>query len=503
MEIRKLTRSLPNRAALGAWIRRLTGAFRPLKNRGEFHDAIVISQAPDGRLDGVHVGGCNNGKESPPAVRDLRIGGPSPDAQADGSAAESPVATMAGCGKKGPVVLVLPKSHYLVKKLPAAAVAQDEMHGMLELAAEAALPPQFGPVEISYRRLKAQSGQAACCEVYISRREALEDCLRGLETLGVRPDYILPSAVVWQCALSGCVDTDLLVVRTSRDAAEAAGLCDDSACSVRRLMLTEGDPAGFHRQLIECIRSVNGKGVNPSAAVNVGCVGEIPACWVPKEAVVFRNVGHQFSSDDDGAGPTVPLSRMAGCVLREIASQGLLQTANLLPRRLTLGAKARGVRRRLCLSAAALLVALLGFDAALRIATARYRGVNEDLFQRISRIKTEGETVGWQMAQLESIQALRASGGDLLGVIGALAAGTPKEVSYSDVELTEDGAIRLRGQADSVSLPFLLPESLQKQAQFRRVALQSVGQKQQGAGAATDFRLDCILDRKDRKVARP
>jgi hypothetical protein len=166
---------------------------------------------------------------------------------------------------------------------------------------------------------------------------------------------------------------------------------------------------------------------------------------------------------------------------------------------MVLAAKTRMVYRTLAVAAAALLVGIVLLYAALQIAIYRYRGVNEDQAARIGRIKTEGEAVGWQIAQLEAVRSLRASSGDLLDVIAGLTEGTPREISYSDVELLESGDIRLRGQAESVSLPFLLPESLEKQPQFKRVVLQSVGQKHQGAGSVSEFRMDCELSRKPPK----
>jgi hypothetical protein len=213
----------------------------------------------------------------------------------------------------------------------------------------------------------------------------------------------------------------------------------------------------------------------------------------------------------DGQG--APLSHLAASVaaskerfaaawrpqVEGIAAEGLLHTANLLPRRLVLAAKARAVYRTLAVAGASLLLAVVLLYSALQIAIHRYRRVNEDLTERIGRIKAEGEAVGWQIAQLEAVRSLRASSGDLLEIIAGLTEGTPREITYSDVELLDSGDIRLHGQAESVSLPFLLPENLQKQPQFKRVVLQSVGQKQQGAGSATDFRMDCELARKSYK----
>jgi len=498
MELREVARDLRGRVrSAWTWVARLPRAMSPSDAVQAPSAAMIVSQSAQGRLHCVRLRGSGNDRD----ISCVEV--------AD---AEQAAAVMAGWRKGWPVILVLSKSHYLIKKLSAAPVSDEEMHGMLELEASAALPPQFGPVEVSYRLLERSDGKAACCEVYLCRRETVEGCLEELAAWGIRPDYVLPSAVVWRQVLGVAGDIDLLLVCLPDGHAEAACLDGDGACSVRFISPADGE--GANRSLIECIRSIKGRNGDPSAVVTVGCVGGQPVSSWLQGLAVLRRIDDRFvacSGTMDGQG--APLSHLAASVaaskerfaaawrpqVEGIAAEGLLHTANLLPRRLVLAAKARAVYRTLAVAGASLLLAVVLLYSALQIAIHRYRRVNEDLTERIGRIKAEGEAVGWQIAQLEAVRSLRASSGDLLEIIAGLTEGTPREITYSDVELLDSGDIRLHGQAESVSLPFLLPENLQKQPQFKRVVLQSVGQKQQGAGSATDFRMDCELARKSYK----
>lgn len=400
----------------------------------------------------------------------------------------------------GAVVAVLGKSYYLTRKFQVPAVSAQEMRGLLDLEVEAAIPPQMGSVEASYRWLGSRDdgGSMGSCEAYIARREALEECLAGLSAAGVDPDYLLPSAALWSRVLVAGGDIDLWVARGSEGVGEAASLDQDGACSVRLLKTSEG--LGDEEQLIECIRPLMARRGGSDSVVTVGWFGG-SAPLLPAGAAVAREVGDRLPAVG-GDGAVEPLCRLAAAAWAGLVADGVAATVNLLPRRRVLAARVRAVYRALAVALVALVAALALFQAALGIAIHRYRGLNGALSERIERIQAEGEAVGRQIAQLEALRSARLSGDDLLNVVAALSDGTPKEISYSDVELTDSGGIRLRGQAQSVSLPFLLPESLQKQPLFHRVVLQSVGQKQQGAGSVCEFRMDGQLSGRGRGGGR-
>ena len=442
----------------------LREAVAPSSASSPVGDVLIVAPAVEGRVHGVRLGA--------------------------GGACHVEIAGLGGSVARGvgAVVAVLGKSFYLTRKFQVPSVSTQEMRGLLDLEIEAAIPPQMGPVETSYRWLvrRDDDGSMGSYEVYIARRDALEECLAGLSAAGVEPDYLLPSAALWSRVLAASGDMDLWVARGSDGVGEAASLEPDGACSVRLLKNTEGP--GADEQLIECIRLLKPRGGGSDSVVTVGWLGASAPLLSAGVAVVREAVDRLPAVGGDGA--VEPLCRLGASAWAGLVADGVAGTANLLPRRRVLATRVRAVYRAMAVALVSLVASLALFQAALGIAVHRYRGLDGALSDRIARIQTEGEAVGRQIAQLEALRSARSSGDDLLNVVAALNDGTPKEISYSDVELTDSGGIRLRGQAQSVSLPFLLPESLQKQPLFHRVVLQSVGQKQQGAGSVCEFRMD-------------
>ena len=397
---------------------------------------------------------------------------------------------------KGPVTVValLPRRDYLVKTLALPSLAEDELADAVALETEAMLPADFGAAEVSYRLCGAGEGSLSRYELYIARQSRLQAMIDSLGRLGLTADLVLPSAVVWNHVLASPSRADLLILRWGCDGqAEAAWMGQGGCTNVRALRLP---PAGGETELsaplAECLRSALAE--NPSRNghpftvgwVGQGCPGQ------PLGRVVFENIS-QAVADDGAVSPALAL---AAKDLRRNGTLGALGSANLVPREVLARRRTLAIYRQLGVAAATLMLAGLLAAAAMKIAIFRQERSNQALAARIASIKSEGETVERREAQLEAIAAMRRSGNSLFLVVSGLADATPEGVSYSQVELTGEGTLRLVGQAASVSQPFLLPEQLEKQPQFKQVVLQSIGQKKPGSGSATEFRMDCKLVRK-------
>ena len=102
-----------------------------------------------------------------------------------------------------------------------------------------------------------------------------------------------------------------------------------------------------------------------------------------------------------------------------------------------------------------------------------------------------------RIEQLRAVRAARSTDRDFYRVLSGLYEATPEGVSYSQVNLGAEGGLHLRGQAESLAMPFLLPERLEAQEAFEQVLLQDAGQVKKAGGSVTEFRIDCRLSRAD------
>jgi len=127
----------------------------------------------------------------------------------------------------------------------------------------------------------------------------------------------------------------------------------------------------------------------------------------------------------------------------------------------------------------------------------RYGRVRRSLGERISAIRAEGQTIGRRIEQLRAVRAARSTDRDFYRVLSGLYEATPEGVSYSQVNLGAEGGLHPRGQAESLAMPFLLPERLEAQEAFEQVLLQDAGQVKKAGGSVTEFRIDCRLSRAD------
>ena len=400
--------------------------------------------------------------------------------------------------KNCPIVAILPKSHYLVKVLEIPNVSADQVAKILSLECEAALPSGFGSAESSYHPLPGRDDRRRRYEVYVSRRQLLKGYLNSLAELGIYPKLVLPSAVIWRRVLARSAEVDLLVASSNGNAqAEVASLGADGTISIRTFEAS-GNSGLFsiNHGVIDCIRSILNHTRCDSSPVKIGWIGKACPSLTANGRAVLEDMTQRFLpsfQDTDDEKTTEPLACMAASSLLGTNDQEMLATANLLPREIVLRRSQRSVYKQLALGVVSVLLGIVLLYAALKIGSFRYDRLNVELSDRIMLIKTEGEMAGRRVTQLRAIHAALATNNRFYDVILGLYNATPKGVTYSHIELAESGQLQIRGQAESVSQPFLLPEKLGSQPMFDQVVLRSVGQERKGSGSVTRFRLKCSV----------
>jgi hypothetical protein len=381
------------------------------------------------------------------------------------------------------IALLLPRRDYLLKTLETPEVSLEEAGTMLPLEVEAQLPPDYGAVEVAHRRLKSQAGKARW-EVYIARKEVIEGQLALLQRLGLRPEFVVPSAVTWAGALKAMPEVDLIVA-AGPGLAEAASTGPAGAMLVRAL---EEEPAGgpSTSEVVEFVRSLSASlGRQP---IRVGWVGPVPQPNLDRMAEFIQRPRQGAEESRE------PLLELAASGVGELEQQ-TLSSANLMPAAALQHRARMGLCRHAAVSMGFLAASMLLVWAAIQLRCERYRGVIAELDRNVAHIKGEGEIAGRRVSQMLAVRAALDSSRDFYNVIEGLLKATPEGVTYNQVELLPSGELLLRGQAQSVSLPFLLPEQLQRQATFDQVVLQSAGQKSRGSGSVTEFHLECRLKR--------
>jgi hypothetical protein len=408
-------------------------------------------------------------------------------------------AVLACLGRRRRVIAVLPRSYYLVRSLTLPAMGEEELSSAIRLKVEAGLPRDFGPLEVGYRLL-SHDGALCTYEAYVSRRGELDNYLEALAGRGIRPDLVMPSAAVWPRALrlSG---TDVMVAFSpSTGYVEAALTAGDAGVSVRMLQRT-GDELGSEgsARLSECFRSSladspEDRGVRE---LSVGWLGGGHAALALGDSIHLRDVTGEYAlpswkSPKDGQSCEPLLLILARCLSQDDGGRPC-EEANLLPRDEVHYRKRLALYKVLAVASGLAILAVAAIYAALLIASVRYARLNDRLVARTSDIRAEGERVERRVSQLKTILDAEVSGKGFSRILSALAEATPKGVTYSQVSLYDTGEVQLRGNAESVSLPFLLPEMLLREGTFGQAVLTTAGQQKQGAGSTTEFRMDCVL----------
>lgn len=416
--------------------------------------------------------------------------------------------------RKTPCVLWLPKSLYLNRVLKLPVAPEVELRAMIRLEIEASLPADYGPVEVGYRSLSESSRY----EVYAVKRATLEAVLQILEDSGLRPSTVLPSALFYLAPLS---DTDraanLLGTHIEDALAEVSFLNRDGSLSVRTLAATHTPE--LLSGLTQVIRSMSserprprnphnprnhesafGDDVQDNVGVTLGWVGEPPAedSWLESLSIRSRNSDLCLlsQSDDQFIDKDVSLGFAVRAILEGRTNQKEWPTLNLLPASHAEAWGRHRLYRQLGVGVAGFLMAIVFVYLALTLSTSRYQTEIARLDAEIARISTTGEAVGERLDQLEAVADARRTRDDFGVVVAALHDASPSQgLSYSQVDLNAESRLQLRGQAESLAMPFELPEQLELQPWFEGVMLRDAGQAKKGVGSITEFRVDAKLVR--------
>lgn len=399
--------------------------------------------------------------------------------------------------KKHVKVAILPKKYYMLKWLHLPETSPEETKRMIDLELEAILPPEYGVAEVSYTKACNRDTGGVIYEVYVAKQQGLAEYIHKLEEIGITPDIILPTAFLWRMMLKKETDIHLLLANSqSESLAEAAMLTKEDRLYVRSFTIGQSDENGNgSHDLLDCLRMASSKSHN-SVDMKVGWVGQEPGQSSVIQGYTWENLNPRCFNDLQGNSqgehePTIPVAR---CVLGGV-ERSTLQVANMVPReRASLGENKK-VSREILRGALCVISSLVLFLLALQVAVYRYAKLDRELASQISEIRSLGEAAGRRIEQLGVIQEAEKTRNDLFMIVEGLLDASPLDVSYNQVDLREGGEIQLRGQAASVSLPFLLPERLERQAAFRNAQLESAGQKSKGAGSIAEFRIDCKLAR--------
>lgn len=395
------------------------------------------------------------------------------------------------------IISLLPRSQYLVRTLELPSAAASETAQMLRLEVEASLPREFGEAEVAYRLIEASSTNTQRYEVYAVRREPLTKHLETLQQHGIEPTHVLPTAVVWARYLSRGAAVDVVAVSTEVSACELASVHPNGQVASRTIHSTETDAAALQTGLIEYLRPLLAQRDDDSPALRVGWLGG--ACPAASNGrVVFESLdGLMAAEDPQDASFVAPVLAIGARTLSAMQQAPDLATANLLPQSLQQHRLHRASLRAIATIVGCALLGLVLTATALQVAVVRYQAYSADLAAQIAVIRADGEAVGRQLDQLEAVQQARTTRGDFQRVLAGLYEGTPSEVSYNHVELSRDGNLRLRGQADSLSLPFVLPERLEPLTMFQDVVLRDASQSRRGQGSVVEFHMETRLVREE------
>ena len=404
-------------------------------------------------------------------------------------------------GKGCPIVVLLPRPKYLLRILDLPEVSEHELASMLRLEVEASLPPGFTSVEVSYRRVASDRQGYRRYEAYITREDDLAEYLAPLIDLGLEATMVLPSAVIWSTLLRQQPQAALLVAASSKSWAEIAWSQRDQTVSVRTISSTKdsSSTAELDPAIVDCVRAALAQDAGDTERAVIGWIGDdCPSCDLDGR-VVCQDVGPDLFGDTN-----IQLNGFAGDPLLFLAGQAVLNdsdletasSANMLPREMTALRHRRRLYRSMVAVACSCVLSLILIYVGLQVAVTRYERRINVLNDKIQVVRSEGEAVGRHLEQLKAVAAVRETRHDFYDVLRGLFDATPADkASYSHVDLDENGVLRLRGQAESLSLPFQLPERLERQPMFRNVSLRDAGQSKRGAGTITEFRIELELNR--------
>ena len=410
-------------------------------------------------------------------------------------------------GASCPVILVLPRSRYLVKELTLPAVADDEIVGMVALEAEAAAPPGMDEIEVAYRKVGELPDGQIRYEIFIARRSALADVLAQADDLKLLCDRVIPNTVLIEQLLLLARDQcpPVLVYESQPGVLELAALNINGHVMARSVGPSVQAQTCLPQLIGELVRS--GQIVSePDGASAVGWLGPVPkwcgqssdSMWLKHRPVTLAGASRPSDASCGSDGVAVYLMALGQAYLYAGKSGRPFKTVELMPQaRRQAKFMARAVESAVW-ACGGVVVAMLLVSLALWLLAGRYTQYRDALVDQVGAIEKEGVEVQLQVEQLEAMHATWGRRNLMRDVLTALYDATPEGVTYRQVDVKEDGVCHLRGQAQSMALPFELPELLEKQAIFTDILMVDVGQEKRGAGSVVQFRIDCrVVDEVD------
>lgn len=437
--------------------------------------------------------------------------------------AEQTKAMLRKAGSECPVILVLPRSQYLTREFLLPVVAEDEVPGMVALEAEAEAPPGMEEIEVAYRAVGEPLDGRQRYEVFFARQTGLADLLSQADTLGLAFDHILPNSVLleWLFDQPG-ISLQMLVYTSGPDQLELAVRKTDGRLTVRTLGSIAAGRSRLAQVISEMTRGTQIEGQGPVSLAWLDLTPEESGVgdafpWLDEQGIatddLFDNdpVFAKIAGTGDGAaenkkddkGPSSAhedeASRTCQWGYLGVMGVGLLESevrrsvrqVDLMPQ----SRRNAKVMRRVVVSSlwtgGALVAVLVLVSVGLWLFANRYETHRNQLAEQIQAIEVEGREVSRRIDQLDAMHDAWDRRNLMRDVLAALYEASPPGLEYHQIEVKEDGSCYLRGQAQSVALPFELPERLEAQPIFTDVTLSDAGQARRGAGSVTEFRIDC------------
>lgn len=398
------------------------------------------------------------------------------------------------------MVCLLPKRHYLVRTAVLPQTSYENVRAMVQLETQTEMPADYGELEIAYRKACDNGNGYSTFEVYVAKRKELETALSRLKDAGIIPDLILPSAVVWANVLHQS-QSHWLASTVGANQVELAALSKSRMLLLRSLAMDDISPASgrISAGITEFVRSVLSETQCPGSELKVQLGSRAkPEPLNNSEGIEWQRVVSQSilspTSNEHPTGVTAFLLSAAELYFQQTDESST--SYNLLPVEFQ-RSKDRGVVRRYSIRGAILLAVCIALVWLLcQVMAYRYQRIGRDVAKSVESIRIEGQSIGAKIQQINTAHQVMESRDLISRTLNALLIATPKGASYSVVDVSMDGTVRLQGQAESLSQCFLLPESLVQSGMFQDVNMRDAGQVTKGEGSIAEFRIECKLKKK-------
>lgn len=437
-------------------------------------------------------------------------------------------------------VAILPRNHWLTRVVELPWAEPEERAAMLRLEAEASVPGGFGAIETGHR-LISRSGGTAFWEVSIARQGVVEAVVEACRASEQELEAVVPSSLVWDRLLrcSGSGSQGGLLMAATWDAspdqegeAEVAFRGADGSVVARSLrwapgrsataanLRTVGEALTAAREAHQAWGKASGLGRKDGAADHAAdsadSAGDRPrTAWWTRARRGANAAPQETPHRVDGMalppgvwpvesakGALALLDRASGSSTRHIleaasaaglgsADDPVIASASLLPRGHHRRRQRRVVARQLAVGVAGAVCGVSLLGGALTVAAIRWEVASAELLAVIKTIDRDGEEVGEKLERLSAVAEARTSRDDFGSVLLALHRVTPSQgISFNQVQRSPEGQLQVRGQADSLAMPFELILAMEADSAFRNVSLKDVGQTKKVGGTVVEFRLE-------------